>query len=106
MFEAISKNGRWLKMTLSEQLANIGSEVARALKWRQERRQDYFEKAFGRALELYDLTLSDKRWRHRAKEITRSREVVCDFFYGGNKYNSSASSIDNYFLQFARSLRR
>jgi len=96
---------KWFELSLSEQLANIGSEVIRAMKWRQKGEKEHSEKAIERALELFDLTLSDRRWKNRAKEIARMREVICDFFYGGNQYNSNLSSLDNYFLHFALATR-
>ena len=74
---------RWFKLSLVEQMANIGSEVGRAIRRRGMGEKKHKEKALERALELFDLTLSDKRWKNRAKEIARMREIVCDFFYGG-----------------------
>ena len=96
---------KWFQLSLSEQMANIGSEVMRAVKWHQKGEKEHEEKAIERALELFDLTLSDKRWKNRAKEIARMREVVCDFFYGGNQYRSDSVSLDNYFLHFAIAAR-
>ena len=96
---------KWFKLSLSEQLANIGSEVIRAIRWHKKGEKEHSIKAFERALELFDLTLSDKRWKSRAKEIARMREVICDFFYGGNQYNSDLLSLDNYFFHFALSAR-
>ncbi len=92
---------KWFKLSLSEQMANIGSEVGRAIRWHNKGEKEHKEKALERALELFDLMLSDKRWKNRAKEIARMREVICDFFYGDNEYHSNLSSIDNYFLHFA-----
>lgn len=98
------KQGRWFSLSLSEQMANIGSEVGRALDW-QERGNAMQEKlALERALELFDLTLEDQRWRGR-REIARAREVVCDYFYGGNEYNSTRQFLDRYFLAFAVAAR-
>lgn len=96
---------KWFQLSLSEQMANIGSEVVRAIRWHDKGEKEHKEKALERALLLFDLTLSDKRWKNRAKEIARMREVICDFFYGGNKYRSNLSSLDNYFLHFAISTR-
>lgn len=96
---------KWFKLSLCEQMANIGSEIIRAFKWHQKNEKRHLEKAIERALELFDLTLSDKRWKNRAKEIARMREVICDFFYGGNQYSSSPLSLDNYFLHFALAAR-
>ena len=96
---------KWFQLSLSEQMANIGSEVIRAVKWHNKDEKEHKEKALERALELFDLPLSDKKWKNRVKEIARTREVVCDFFYGDNQYQSNSSSLDNYFLHFAIAAR-
>ena len=92
--------GRWQQLSLIEQLANIGSEVHRAVEWKRREDADRFLGAFERALELFDLTLADPRWRHRLKEIARSREVFCDTMVGENQYGTPPEAIDKYFMQF------
>ena len=98
--------GRWFELTLMEQLGNIGSEVGRATRARTQCNGQRLADALDRALELFDLTLADKRWRGRLKEIARAREVVCDFLVGDNEYGSTAESLDRYFLPFAMAARR
>jgi hypothetical protein len=51
--------GRWHQLSFLEQMANIGSEVERALNWRRKNNPTYSQRAFERALELIDLTLAD-----------------------------------------------
>lgn len=96
--------GRWQTMSLMEQLANVGSDVARALRW-QGKNPGLSEKAFIRALELLDLTIGDARWNGRRKELTRARELLCDAMCGGSTYNSDLASLDRYFLHFAVAAR-
>ena len=67
--------GRWQTLSLVEQLANVGSDVARAHRW-QVKDPQLCEKAFVRALELLDLTIGDVRWKGRRKELTRVRELI------------------------------
>ena len=98
--------GRWYTFSLAEQMANIGSEVERAINWRAKKNEAYSEKAFYRALELFDLTLDDSRHKGRLKEIARAREVVADYLAYGNEYQSSEQSLRNYFLQFTFAARR
>ena len=93
--------GRWQTFTLAEQLANIGSEVSRALRAHAAGNPDRTWNALTRALELFDMTAADDRWRGRRKEILRAREVVCDYLVGDNQYRSTADSLDRYFLAFA-----
>jgi len=93
-------NGKWFEISLPEQLANIGSEVNRVVK-SQGKDKETFWKAVERTLELFDLTLEDKRWKERKREIARARELFCDAFYGGKEYESKFEDLDRYFLQFA-----
>jgi hypothetical protein len=97
--------GGWQRYSLMEQLANIGAEICRALSYEARGETDKREKALERGLELFDLTFDDSRWRRRLKEITRAREVVCDYFYGGNQYKSTPESLERYFMQFAVATR-
>lgn len=97
--------GRWTEFTLKEQMGNIGSEVGRAIKLHKDKNIKNRNLAIERALELFDLTLSDKRWRTRLKEIARSREIFCDVFYGKNSYNESFENLEKYFMEFAIAAR-
>src|SRR6478609_8678401 len=106
LFHADLAAGRWQRMPLVEQLANIGGEVARAARAKQAGNETRFEAALRRCLELFDLTLADERWRGRRREVARAREVVCDFLVGDNEFGSSAESLDRYFLPFAVAARQ
>jgi hypothetical protein len=97
--------GRWHELSLVEQLANVGSEVGRAARARAIGNDRRLGPAMDRALELFDLTLADPRWRHRLKEIARAREVVCDYLVGENVYRSTPESLEAYFLPFALAAR-
>ena len=98
--------GRWKKMTLTEQMANIGSEVERALHWRAKNRNEFCQKAVDRALELLDLSLDSMREFPRLKEFARTREALVDYFYGSNQYQSTERSWRKYFLSFAIAVRK
>lgn len=91
---------RWKQYTLCEQMANIGSEVARALKWRGKNNQAYCDKAVNRSLELIDLSLEISSSFSRTKEIARLREAIVDYFYGTNEFASSEELWRKYFDHF------
>lgn len=100
--------GRWFELSLAEQLGNVGSEFGRAVRWSGSN-PALAEKAFHRALELFDLTLDDPRHRRsvaRLREIARAREVVVDFLSGENRYGSTAPSLQKYFDAYALATRR
>jgi hypothetical protein len=86
----------------------VGSEVSRAVRW-QGRNPDLARNAFHRALELFDLTLDDRRHRRslaRLREIARAREVVADYLAGPNQYGSTGESLQKYFDAYAVAARR
>lgn len=91
---------RWHTLSLMEQLANVGSEVERAIIWSEKGKTDYATLAFERALELLDYTTEGMRDFYRLKELKRLREVLVDYFAGQNIYNSSTKSFRNYFYGF------
>ena len=93
--------GRWLILSLANQLGNVGSEYERALSWKERGDKDRFEHAFARLLELLDLTITDPRWKnHRLKELTRLREVICDELYSKAPEFGHETDLREYFLYF------
>jgi len=99
--------GRWQTLTPLEQLAHIGSEVDRAIQADQLGRLQRREAAIRRALELFDLTASDARWRGpRRRELLRAREEFCRLFFTDDAEAGSAASLRKYFLYFAIAARR
>lgn len=97
---------RWSKLSLLEQFGNIGSEVGRAAKW-QGRDEGSFWSAVTRALDLFDATQSDPRWKgRRVLEIGRAKEVFIDAVLGGQEYKSNLKDVENYFMQFAMVVTR
>jgi hypothetical protein len=87
-------------------MANIGSEVERALSWREKGNTEYSRTAFERALELVDLTLANPARPSCIKEVARLREALVDYFHGTNEFGSTESSWRKYFLYFAYAARR
>ena len=69
-------------------------------------REDRFESALERALELFDLTADDPRWRgHRCQEIMRAREEFCRLFFDPDVPPDSARGLSRYFFGFAWAAR-
>lgn len=93
-------SGRWAEMPFFEQMANIGSEVERAIRWKEKANKEYSRLAFERGLELLDLTIFDGKNLKRLKELTRAREILADYFMFNNDYHSTGKSWSNYFYPF------
>lgn len=98
---------RWKTFSLLEQLANVGSEVDRAIRAHESRNAARFDGALARALELFDLTAADPRWHGaRRREILRGREEFCRVFFDPSVDSRSSSGLRRYFLHFAAAANR
>jgi len=89
----------WVKLSFCQQMANVGSEVERAIKWTAKDNLNCSRLSFERALELLGLTIDGAK-KSRLKELTRLREVLIDYFVYENIYRSSAKKWHNYFYGF------
>ena len=98
---------RWGQFALAEQMGNVGSEVDRALRAHGARNAERLHHAMGRALELFDLTVADERWRGpRRREILRAREEFCRALFADELSADSIAGLQRYFLAFAVLARR
>jgi hypothetical protein len=92
---------RWGEFSLAEQMGNIGSEVGRAIRAHASGNAARFDGAFARALDLFDLTAGDDRWRGaRRREILRAREEFCRLVLDGGT-DTERAATERYFLHFA-----
>ena len=98
--------GRWNQLSFLEQMANIGSEVERALNWQAKSNDAYCQQSFERSLELIDLTLDSQKKFARLKEIARLREAVADYFAGTNQFKFTNESLKKYFFNFIFAARK
>lgn len=85
----------WAKFSLEEQMANIGSEVSRALRAKDNHAR--YWGAVARALDLFYLTIEDPRWKGRLREILRVRELFAAAALGSDEYKTSLKDLERYF---------
>lgn len=99
--KGLLESGRWFEMNLIEQLANIGCDVDRIIRYKKNGDLDASNKAFERALELLDFTIMDPKNRGPGlKEILRVREALVDHFCYYNEYGTTDESWQQYFYCF------
>jgi len=100
---------RWASMTFAQQMANIGSEVGRSARWLSKNNSELAGGAFGRALDLIDLTIQFGRIGITGRgcllrELCRARECYVEAFLAADY--STLSYLDRYFTCFAAICRR
>ncbi len=99
--KGLAESSQWAEMPFAQQMANVGSEVFRAAKWKNKGKADRAALASDRALELLDFTIQNAQQAKRnLKELTRLREVLCDYFYGNNDHGSTQDNLNKYFHAF------
>jgi hypothetical protein len=98
-------SGRWNNLSFLEQMANVGSEVERTIKWKEKNNPAFSRRAFERTLELLDLTISDEKNKKRLRELLRVRETLADYFVFENSYKSTNKAWQKYFLAFGVAAR-
>jgi hypothetical protein len=97
---------RWGGMTISEQLAHVGSEVERVFRAREAGQEARAAHAMVRALELFDLTATDARWQgSRRREVLRTRETFCALVHDIRSSGHDTGPLSRYFLAAAVAAR-
>lgn len=99
-------SGRWKELSFSAQMANIGSEVSRALNWQNKNKKELSQKAILRGIELLDLSLEFAKPFSKIRELTRLREALIDYFFDSNEFASSEILWRKYFDHFAYAVRK
>lgn len=93
--------GRWHELSFMEQMANIGSEVERMIRWRAKNQPKFVNHALVRAMELIDLTVQQHVDQGSTlKELMRVKECLIDDFVYDNQYHSTDLSWQKYFRAF------
>lgn len=92
--------GRWFELSLCQQMANVGSEAERAMKWKEKGNEGYFLLALYRFIELINLTKNDTKNRDGLKELCRVNELFIDYIFGDNQYHQTKEMWQKYFLAF------
>jgi len=91
---------RWNSLSIIEQMANIGCDVDRAIRWRNKGELIDSRNAFERALELLQFTIADPKNRKRLKELCPLKEHLVDYFMYNNEHASTDEWFQNYFFNF------
>ncbi len=91
---------KWFEKSIVEQLANVGSEIERALDFKKQNDEERSLQALYRGFELLAYTIDDPKNKNRLKELCRLYEAVGEYFLGDNLFELTESWIRKYFQYF------
>ncbi len=88
---------KWFKLSLVQQMVNIGNEVKRALKFSSD--PDKKNMFFDRAIQYTQLTIEDPKNVHVLPELLISKEVLEDY-RGEHHLACSGEQISRYYQAY------
>ena len=91
---------RWFAMPVSVQISNIGSEVGRAIKSKENQEYGKHARFCNKAIELWLLSERDPKNAHRKGEFDCAIEELRDYFLGDNIYGTTSSTLRRYYDAF------
>ncbi len=91
---------RWFGMPVTRQISNIGSEVARALRWKKKGDDQKARSFCNKAIEFWLLTEEDPKNRHLVGEFNCAVEELRDYFLGENIYQTTEEMLTKYYDAF------
>lgn len=90
----------WFNMSVGDQIANIGSEVNRAINWKNKGNRSREINFCNKAIEFLELIKSDPKNKYRLNELDGCIEELRDYFLGENVYNTTDEMLRKYYDSF------
>ncbi len=89
----------WSKLSVFEQMGNIGSEVGRAIAAKHQAKEDRMRTAFYRGLDLIDYTA--QLWASEKSPRLRELLIARELFAETVTTDKEDSTLEKYFMEFA-----
>lgn len=96
----MDRDVRWFAMPVGMQISNIGSEVGRAINWKNKNDYPKMMSFYKKAIDLLNLTKQDPKNQNRLGELDFCTEELEDYFEGENYYNTTDEMLKKYYDAF------
>lgn len=90
----------WRKLSVSEQLIDVGTEVGRAVDAKERGNSEAARIYLNKALKWLHVTEDDPKNLKRFEELMSVEYELMDYFYGLNRFNNDKDSIMSYWNSF------
>jgi len=98
----MDNNVKWFNMTIGMQISNVGSEVARAIRYKNKNDEQKKINFCNKAIEFLEIIEQDPKNAHRKGELDFCIEELKDYFLGENYYNTTDEMLTKYYDAFLR----
>lgn len=90
----------WYSMPVNVQLANVGSEVGRAISWKKRGNKQRMLSFCNKAIEFLEIMKTDDKNIDRVGELDSCIEELKDYFMGQNIYETTDDVLMKYYDAF------
>ena len=87
-------------MSVGMQISNVGSEVMRAIRYKNQGETQRAANFCNKAVEFLQLIEMDPKNKHRKGEFDFCIEELQDYFLGNNEYNTTDEMLIRYYDAF------
>lgn len=91
---------RWFEMPVSMQISNVGSEVARAIRYKNKNDDQKAANFCKKAIEFLRAIEKDPKNKNHIGEFDFCIEELEDYFLGNNEYNTTDEMLTRYYDAF------
>ena len=91
---------RWFQQPIEVQISNIGSEVNRAINWKNKGNDKRKEGFCNKAIDYLELTIQDPKNVNRVRELIFCIRELQDYFLGSNYYGTTDEVLKKYYDAF------
>jgi len=91
---------RWYEMSVGEQISNIGSEVGRAIRYKNKGDDQKASNFCNKAIEFFEIIKKDPKNVYRQGEFSFCIEELKDYFLGDNYYGTTDEMLIKYYDAF------
>ena len=93
---------KWFEMSVGMQISNIGSEVSRAIRYKNKGDKQKQINFCNKAIEFLNIIKQDPKNAHRQREFDFCIEELRDYFLGNNEYNTTDEMLTKYYDAFLK----
>lgn len=90
----------WFSMPVGVQISNVGSEVHRAIRWKNKGDTQKKISFCTKAIEFLELMKTDPKNKHRTRELDSCIDELKDYFMGENQFSTTEEQLIRYYDAF------